>query len=78
MYQADEHEANLDDIGVGYRVQSSHQSVGNGHSSRGPNGQVRRDIHHCANCQSYTQEITLTPEKKACPLCQNFTDKNMI
>lgn len=61
MYQADEHKANLDDIGVGYRVQPSHQGVDNSHRSRGPNRHVRRDIHHHANCQSYTQELTLVP-----------------
>lgn len=61
MYQADEHKGKLDDIGVGYRVQPSHQSVDDGHSSRNPNRHVQRDVHHHANCQSYTQELTLVP-----------------
>lgn len=61
MYQADEHEGKLDDIGVGYRVQPSNQSVDDGHSSRNPNRQVWRDIQHHANGQSYTQELILVP-----------------
>lgn len=75
MYQTDEHKANLDDIGVGHRVQPSHQSVDNGHSSRGHNRDVRRDIHHHANCQSYTQKITLVP-LLASPYC--CTESNAV
>lgn len=61
MYQADEHQTNLDDISVGHRVQPSHQSVDNCHSSRRPNGDIRRDVHHHANRQSYTKIRPLVP-----------------
>lgn len=56
LYQAEEYKGKLDDVSVGYRVQSAHQCVGYCNSSRDSNRQVGRDICHHANCQSYKKQ----------------------
>lgn len=52
-YQAEEHEGELDDVGVGYGVQSSHQSVDDRHGSRDAHSQVGGDVHDNAYSPSY-------------------------